>query len=41
LRDRVKKLRSKLKVDLHIHSNWSDGSMGIPQLIRFAKSLGL
>jgi predicted metal-dependent phosphoesterase TrpH len=30
-----------MKVDLHLHSNWSDGSMGIPQLIRFAKVLGL
>ena len=30
-----------MKVDLHIHSNWSDGSMGIPQLLRFARALGL
>jgi len=30
-----------MKVDLHIHSNWSDGSMSISQLIRFAKVLGL
>jgi predicted metal-dependent phosphoesterase TrpH len=30
-----------MKVDLHLHSNWSDGSLGIPQLVRFAKSLDL
>jgi predicted metal-dependent phosphoesterase TrpH len=30
-----------MKVDLHLHSNWSDGSMCVPQLIRFAKALGL
>jgi predicted metal-dependent phosphoesterase TrpH len=30
-----------MKVDLHIHSNWSDGSMGIPQLISFAKAQNL
>jgi predicted metal-dependent phosphoesterase TrpH len=31
----------KLKGDLHIHSNWSDGSMSIPQLVRLARRLGL
>ena len=30
-----------MKVDLHLHSNWSDGSLGIHQLVRFAKTLGL
>jgi len=30
-----------LKVDFHIHSNWSDGSLTIPQLVRLAKMLGL
>ena len=30
-----------MKVDLHLHSNWSDGSLGIPQLVRLAKTLGL
>jgi len=33
--------QSQLRVDLHIHSNWSDGSLGISGLIRFAKTLGL
>jgi predicted metal-dependent phosphoesterase TrpH len=32
---------SKLKVDLHLHSNWSDGSLGIPRLVRLAKTLGM
>ena len=32
---------SKLKVDLHLHSNWSDGSLSVPQLVRFTKTLGL
>jgi len=31
----------KFKVDLHLHSNWSDGSLGVSQLVRFAKTLGL
>ena len=30
-----------MKVDLHLHSNWSDGSMGIPQLVRYAKDAGI
>ena len=30
-----------IKVDLHIHSSWSDGSLGIPHLVRLAKALGL
>ena len=30
-----------MKVDLHIHSNWSDGSMSIPWLLRYAKAIGL
>ena len=30
-----------VKVDLHLHSNWSDGSIGIPELIRLAKNLEL
>ena len=34
-------LRNNIKADFHIHSNWSDGSMGIPQLVRYAKALGL
>jgi len=32
---------SKIKVDLHLHSRWSDGSLGIFQMIRLAKVLGL
>ena len=32
---------SNLKVDLHLHSSWSDGSLGLSQLIRLAKALGL
>jgi predicted metal-dependent phosphoesterase TrpH len=32
---------SRLKVDFHLHSKWSDGSLGIPQLVRFAKALSL
>ena len=31
----------KYKVDLHLHSNWSDGSLSVPRLIRFVKNLGL
>ena len=31
----------KYKMDLHLHSNWSDGSLGIPQLVQLAKNLGL
>ena len=30
-----------MKADLHLHSDWSDGSMSVPQLVRFAKALGL
>ena len=30
-----------MKVDLHLHSTWSDGSMNIPQLVSFAKVLGI
>ncbi|MDR1288219.1 MAG: PHP domain-containing protein [Treponema sp.] len=30
-----------MKADLHLHSAWSDGSLGIPRLVRFAKALGL
>ena len=30
-----------MKTDLHIHSNWSDGSLGIPHLVRLAKTLGI
>ena len=30
-----------VKADLHLHSTWSDGSMSIPALIRFAAALGL
>ena len=30
-----------MKVDLHLHSNWSDGSMGISKLVSYAKLLGL
>jgi predicted metal-dependent phosphoesterase TrpH len=29
------------KADLHIHSDWSDGSMSIPQIVKTAKALGL
>ena len=28
-------------IDLHVHSNWSDGSASIPELIRMAKETGL
>jgi predicted metal-dependent phosphoesterase TrpH len=30
-----------MKADLHLHSTWSDGSMSVVRLIRFAKALGL
>ena len=30
-----------MKADLHIHSNWSDGSLGIREIVRLAKTLGL
>ena len=30
-----------LKVDLHIHSNWSDGSLGVARIVRLAKAVGL
>ena len=30
-----------MKADLHLHSTWSDGSMSVPALIRFAAALGL
>jgi predicted metal-dependent phosphoesterase TrpH len=29
------------KADLHIHSDWSDGSLSIPQIVKTAKALGL
>ena len=31
----------KNKADLHIHSNWSDGSLSVHSLLRLAKNLGL
>ena len=31
----------KYKVDLHLHSNWSDSSLAIPQLVQLAKNLGI
>ena len=31
----------KYKVDLHLHSNWSDGSLSVHHLLRLAKNLGL
>jgi predicted metal-dependent phosphoesterase TrpH len=39
-------MRNKLnsfagKADLHIHSDWSDGSMSIPRIVKTAKALGL
>ena len=30
-----------MKADLHAHSDWSDGSLPVPELVRFAKALGL
>ena len=30
-----------MKLDLHIHSNWSDSTLSIPRLVRLAKVLGL
>jgi predicted metal-dependent phosphoesterase TrpH len=30
-----------IKVDLHLHSSWSDGSMRIPRIVKLAKSIGL
>jgi len=30
-----------MKVDLHLHSNWSDGSMCVSQLVCYAKCIGL
>jgi predicted metal-dependent phosphoesterase TrpH len=30
-----------MKADLHVHSAWSDGSLGIPEILRFARALGL
>jgi predicted metal-dependent phosphoesterase TrpH len=30
-----------MKADLHVHSAWSDGSLSVPALVRFAKALGL
>jgi predicted metal-dependent phosphoesterase TrpH len=30
-----------MKADLHVHSAWSDGSLSVPELVRFAKALGL
>jgi predicted metal-dependent phosphoesterase TrpH len=30
-----------VKADLHVHSVWSDGSLSVPKLVRFAKALGL
>lgn len=30
-----------MKVDLHLHSTWSDGSMRIPLIVKLAKSIGL
>jgi predicted metal-dependent phosphoesterase TrpH len=30
-----------MKADLHLHSVWSDGSLSVPELVRFAKALGL
>jgi predicted metal-dependent phosphoesterase TrpH len=30
-----------MKADLHIHSNWSDGSMSIPGIVKTAKALSL
>jgi predicted metal-dependent phosphoesterase TrpH len=30
-----------MKADLHLHSAWSDGSMNVPRLVRFAGALGL
>jgi predicted metal-dependent phosphoesterase TrpH len=34
-------LRPAGKADLHIHSDWSDGSMTIPRIVKTAKALGL
>jgi predicted metal-dependent phosphoesterase TrpH len=34
-------MENVLKVDFHLHSNWSDGSLGISQLVALAKTLGL
>ena len=30
-----------MKVDLHLHSNWSDGSLSVARLFRYAKDTGL
>ena len=30
-----------MRADLHIHSVWSDGSLSVPEIVRFAKALGL
>jgi predicted metal-dependent phosphoesterase TrpH len=30
-----------IKVDLHLHSSWSDGSMRIPQIVKLARLIGL
>jgi predicted metal-dependent phosphoesterase TrpH len=30
-----------MKVDLHIHSNWSDGSISVKQIVSLAKTLGI
>jgi predicted metal-dependent phosphoesterase TrpH len=36
------KLRSLTgKADLHIHSDWSDGSLSIPRIVKTARALGL
>ena len=29
------------RVDLHIHSDWSDGSLSIPRIVKTAGALGL
>jgi predicted metal-dependent phosphoesterase TrpH len=39
MRDNLESLIGR--ADLHIHSDWSDGSMSIPQIVKTAKALGL
>ena len=34
-------MKTTLKADLHLHSNWSDGSLGVGDLVSFAKLLNL
>ncbi|MDR0720369.1 MAG: PHP domain-containing protein, partial [Treponema sp.] len=39
MRNKLKSLTGK--ADLHIHSDWSDGSLSIPRIVKTARALGL